>query len=70
MEVFFVVSCSTAFKLYAKFEIYDHAQNSCTGYCIYQCLSFPLTDIIKKYSNFVGFPIYLDGTCINTIQVC
>ncbi|RMX38321.1 hypothetical protein pdam_00005475 [Pocillopora damicornis] len=25
-------------------------------------------DIIKKYSNFVGFPIYLDGTCINTIQ--
>ncbi|KAJ7389557.1 TNF receptor-associated protein 1, mitochondrial [Desmophyllum pertusum] len=25
-------------------------------------------DTIKKYSNFVGFPIYLDGTCINTIQ--
>ena len=26
-------------------------------------------DTIKKYSNFVGFPIYLDGMCINTIQV-
>jgi len=33
---------------------------------IHFCL---ITDIIKKYSNFVGFPIYLDGTCINTIQV-
>jgi len=28
-----------------------------------------LADTIKKYSNFVGFPIYLDGACINTIQV-
>ena len=33
-----------------------------TSYCL-------VTEIIKKYSNFVGFPIYLDGTCINTIQV-
>ncbi|KAL9972932.1 hypothetical protein ACROYT_G019332 [Oculina patagonica] len=31
-------------------------------------LKTTVEDTIKKYSNFVGFPIYLDGTCINTIQ--
>ncbi|EDO45666.1 predicted protein, partial [Nematostella vectensis] len=25
-------------------------------------------DIVQRYSNFVGFPIYLNGVCINTIQ--
>jgi len=25
-------------------------------------------DIIKRYSNFVGFPIYLNGTKLNTVQ--
>ena len=28
-----------------------------------------ILDIIKTYSNFVSFPIYLDGTLINTVQV-
>ena len=28
-----------------------------------------LIEIIKKYSNFVGFPIFLNGVCINTVQV-
>ncbi|CAH3191831.1 unnamed protein product [Porites evermanni] len=31
-------------------------------------LNTAVEDTIKKYSNFVGFPIYLDGMCINTIQ--
>ena len=26
-------------------------------------------EIIKKYSNFVGFPIFLNGVCINTVEV-
>jgi HSP90 family molecular chaperone len=25
-------------------------------------------DIILKYSNFVGFPIYLNGEKVNTVQ--
>jgi hypothetical protein len=26
-------------------------------------------EIIRKYSNFVGFPIFLNGVCINTVEV-
>ena len=40
-------------------------------YLISSCESFEylFAEIIQKYSNFVGFPIYLNGACINTIQV-
>lgn len=32
-------------------------------------LFFIFIEIIKKYSNFVGFPIFLNGVCINTVEV-
>jgi len=28
-----------------------------------------IADVIKKYSNFVGVPIYLNGKKVNVIQV-
>ena len=28
-----------------------------------------IADVIKKYSNFVGVPIFLNGTRVNVIQV-
>ncbi|XP_046852743.1 heat shock protein 75 kDa, mitochondrial-like isoform X2 [Xenia sp. Carnegie-2017] len=31
-------------------------------------LKTEVEEIIKKYSNFVGFPIFLNGVCINTIE--
>ena len=30
---------------------------------------FMISDVIKKYSNFVGVPIYLNGKKTNIIQV-
>lgn len=30
--------------------------------------SLPILAVVKKYSNFVGFPVILDGKQINTLQ--
>ena len=32
-------------------------------------LVFSFLEIIKKYSNFVGVPIFLNGSRVNTVQV-
>lgn len=32
------------------------------------CQKDRIRDVIKKHNNFVGFPIYLDGTQVNTIE--
>ena len=33
------------------------------------CVCLYIADVIKKYSNFVGVPIFLNGTRVNVIQV-
>ena len=60
--------CQSAcfFRVCSLFVFRDITKHLMTHVTTSYCL---VTEIIKKYSNFVGFPIYLDGTCINTIQV-
>ena len=36
----------------------------------YSLLFASFLEVIKKYSNFVGVPIYLNGKKVNAIQVC
>lgn len=36
-------------------------------HCCFTCVSLP--DVVTKYSNFVSFPLYLNGRRINTLQV-
>lgn len=35
---------------------------------IYYCAAYTV-DVIKRYSNFVGAPIYLNGKKVNTLEV-
>ena len=42
---------------YIKGHLYDFS---------FKCI----LDIIRRYSNFVGFPIYLNGARLNNIEVC
>lgn len=45
-------------------KIIVHLKNDCRRFC----LKTEVEEIIKKYSNFVGFPIFLNGVCINTVE--
>jgi TNF receptor-associated protein 1 len=41
-----------------------HMKESCAEYCDPKRIK----DIIKKYSNFVSFPVKVDGIAVNTVQ--
>ncbi|XP_028397610.1 heat shock protein 75 kDa, mitochondrial-like isoform X2 [Dendronephthya gigantea] len=45
-------------------KIIVHLKNDCRRFS----LKTEVEEIIKKYSNFVGFPIFLNGVCINTVE--
>lgn len=45
-------------------KIIIHLKSDCRRFS----LKTGVEEIIKKYSNFVGFPIFLNGVCINTVQ--
>lgn len=34
-----------------------------------QCLFFSVPEVVTKYSNFISFPLYLNGRRMNTLQV-
>lgn len=45
-------------------KIVVHLKNDCLKFAEHKSVE----DVVKKYSNFVGFPIHLNGKLVNTVQ--